>query len=102
MLDTYTSLILNSQNATVKHYIWIRYNPDKFEVDYENKNVLQSSRRAALLKLINEYTPENPMEITYLYYSSRYNETNEKMEPCIFDYEDYAEPMKEFVKKCIV
>jgi len=102
MLDTYTSLTLNTKNKSVQHYIWIRYNPHKFEVDYESKNALQSSRRAALLKLINEYTPEKPMEIIYMYYSSRYNETNEMMEPCIFDYEEYNQEIKEFVKRCIV
>ncbi len=102
MLDVYSSLTLNPHNELIKHYIWIRYNPDKFEVDYEDKNVLQSSRRAALLKLIKEHIPENGLEIIYMYYSSRYNETTDKLEPCVFDHEDYNDFIKELVNICII
>jgi len=92
MMDTYTSLLI--ANPGIKHIVWIRYNPNSFEIDEVKQKVSTKNRQQKLLEILNTYKATKPMEILYMYYSSRWSDTLQDFIPIIFDDSDYASELK--------
>jgi len=82
--------------------VWIRYNPDSFEVDENLQKVPGKDRRAKLMEFIDNYLPSKPLEIVYMYYSCRSNDSDVlPLVPVIFDDPDYLQCVKELVTEVV-
>ncbi len=102
MNDIFVSLSLNQDNNRWKHYVWIRYNPDKFANEGITCNVDSSSRKQRLHEILLNYKPENPIELVYMYYDVRYCETRNVNIPIVFDDADYNKFFQTYLTQCIV
>jgi hypothetical protein len=92
MADTYTSLMISTQN--IKNVVWIRYNPHTFSVDEVKQKVKPKTRQENLLKIIQTYKPTLPMEVLYLYYTSQWSQNNNIQIPIIFNDTNFPETLK--------
>ncbi len=102
MNDIFVSLSLNDDNKRWKHYVWIRYNPDKFANESITCDVDSSSRKKRLREILLNYQPENPIEVIYMYYDVRYCGTRNVNIPIIFDDVDYNKFFQKYLAECIV
>lgn len=91
MTDATTVLMMTCPE--IKHFVWIRYNPDKFTKDDKVVYVTKELRQNRLLELINTYQPTKQMEILYMYYSSE-NTDEGNHELLIFDMADFPQTLR--------
>ena len=74
-----TRMIMIHQSFGGTPIIFIRFNPDDYEVDKNQKKVLFTTRKHMLLKLLNEYNNVKewviPLSVVYMFYDN-YNHKN--------------------------
>ena len=70
------------------HVAFIRYNPDVFRVDNKVVNIGDQKRHQCLLRWVKHYLknqPENPLEVTFLFYDGYKEENNTLVLDALFE-----------------
>lgn len=91
MTDAVTSMMVKQPD--VLHWVWIRYNPDRFTIDKVKQKITVQDRLASLVKILKTHQSIQGMEIIYLYYSSHTNAFGIK-NPDIFNNSDFHHVLK--------
>jgi hypothetical protein len=86
-VDAHFSLV--TAQPEVKHYVWVRFNPDAFDVNGVRKLVRPTIRLNKLLEFINTHKPQRPMEIAYMYYTTLNNK------PAVLDSDEFPKELRE-------
>jgi hypothetical protein len=74
-----------------RNLLWLRVNPDAYQVDGVTVRTLKVDRYKHMEHVIRTYTPTQAMAVMYLYYSL------EDGVPCVMGDPDYAPSFKQFV-----
>ena len=71
--------------------LWLRLNPDAYQVDGETERTPKKDRYKVLEDVIRTYVPDRDMAVMYLYYSTQDGV------PCVMSDFDYSDSFKDFV-----
>jgi hypothetical protein len=71
--------------------LWLRLNPDAYQVDGETVKTPKRDRYKVLEDVIRTYVPDRDMAVMYLYYSTQDGV------PCVMSDVDYSDSFKDFV-----
>ena len=91
MVDVYSSVFMANR---VENVVWVRYNPHVFRIDDIKQKVATKDRQTKLIDLLTTYIPTKPMEILYMYYSTKWSETADAFIPVIFSDNDFPDSLK--------
>lgn len=101
MNNVQTAITLSS-NGSVPKIVWIRYNPDKFYLDGQQRTVKvdRSNREKRLLHIIHTFKASLPVSVIYMYYDCK--TVQGKKRPVILDSDDYNAEFSQCVLEPIV
>ena len=88
MMDSTACIRLGGET---RNLLWLRLNPDAYQVDGVTTRTLRVDRYKHMEHVIRTYTPTQDMAVMYLYYSSEHGS------PCVMDDPDYFPSFKQFV-----
>jgi hypothetical protein len=88
MMDSTACMRLGGETHKL---LWLRFNPDAYQVDGSTVKTLKIDRYKQLEHVIRTHVPEKDMEVMYLYYSTQDGF------PCVISDIEYSDSFKSFV-----